>query len=101
MRCPWCWTAATPAPQRLPVYDRHQIEEAAASRDLNNVRAPHLVRSARAFDTSNGDGVAVREREIERLYAKTGQLMVERDFWPRGPEDEGPDRRQLVACLLL
>ena len=35
-------------------------------------------KAARAFDTGNGDGAA--EREIERLHAKIGQLIVERDF---------------------
>jgi len=37
-----------------------------------------LDQAARAFDTGNGDGAA--EREIERLHAKIGQLIVERDF---------------------
>jgi hypothetical protein len=32
----------------------------------------------RAFDTGNGDGAA--EHEIERLHAKIGQLIVERDL---------------------
>ena len=37
--------------------------------------------AARAFDTSVGhDGEAAREREIEKLHAKIGQLTVERDF---------------------
>jgi transposase len=39
-----------------------------------------LDQAARAFDTGNGDGAAEREREIERLHAKIGQLIVERDF---------------------
>ena len=37
-----------------------------------------LDQAARAFDIGNGDGAA--EREIERLHAKIGQLIVERDF---------------------
>src|SRR5215831_13607484 len=37
-----------------------------------------LDQAPRAFDTGNGDGAA--EREIERLHAKIGQLIVERDF---------------------
>ena len=37
--------------------------------------------SARAFDTGVGrDAEDVREREIEKLHAKIGQLTVERDF---------------------
>ena len=36
--------------------------------------------AARAFESGNGDGAADREREVERLHAKIGQLTVERDF---------------------
>jgi transposase len=37
--------------------------------------------AARAFDPGIGrDGEAEREREIEKLHAKIGQLTVERDF---------------------
>jgi transposase len=36
--------------------------------------------AARAFESGNGDGAGDREREIERLHAKIGQLIVERDF---------------------
>jgi transposase len=37
--------------------------------------------AARAFDADAGrDAEAQREREIERLHAKIGQLTVERDF---------------------
>jgi len=37
--------------------------------------------AARAFDTGAGkDAEAGREREIEKLHAKIGQLIVERDF---------------------
>ena len=36
--------------------------------------------AARAFEHGNGDSGADREREIERLHAKIGQLIVERDF---------------------
>jgi transposase len=36
--------------------------------------------AARAFDNGNGDRAADHEREIERLHAKIGQLIVERDF---------------------
>jgi transposase len=36
--------------------------------------------AARAFDGGAGDGGADREREVEKLHAKIGQLIVERDF---------------------
>ena len=37
--------------------------------------------AARAFDPGIGrDDESVREREIEKLHAKIGQLTVERDF---------------------
>jgi transposase len=39
--------------------------------------------AARAFEAGNGDAAADREREIERLHAKIGQLIVERDFLAR------------------
>jgi len=40
--------------------------------------------AARAFDAGAGkDDEAAREREIEKLHAKIGQLTVERDFLAR------------------
>ncbi len=36
--------------------------------------------ATRAFESGNGDSASDREREIERLHAKIGQLIVERDF---------------------
>jgi transposase len=40
-----------------------------------------LEQAARAFDAGAGqDAEASREREIEKLHAKIGQLIVERDF---------------------
>ena len=40
--------------------------------------------AARAFDAGIGrDGEAERQREIDRLHAKIGQLTVERDFLAR------------------
>jgi len=40
-----------------------------------------LEQAARAFDAGVGnDAEAAREREIEKLHAKIGQLTVERDF---------------------
>jgi transposase len=36
------------------------------------------------FDSSGGgDAASGREREIERLHAKIGELIVERDFLAR------------------
>ena len=43
-----------------------------------------LEHAARAFDVGVGrDAEADREREVERLHAKIGQLTVERDFLGR------------------
>ena len=40
-----------------------------------------LEQAARAFDAGVGnDAEASREREIEKLHAKIGQLTMERDF---------------------
>jgi transposase len=40
-----------------------------------------LAQAARAFDPGVGrEGEEAREREIEKLHAKIGQLTVERDF---------------------
>lgn len=39
-----------------------------------------LDQAARAFESGNGEAAAGRDREIERLHAKIGQLIVERDF---------------------
>ena len=40
-----------------------------------------MEQAARAFDAGVGnDAEAAREREIEKLHAKIGQLTVERDF---------------------
>jgi transposase len=40
--------------------------------------------AARAFDPGVGnDAEASREREIEKLHAKIGQLTVERDFFAK------------------
>src|SRR5262249_47775208 len=45
--------------------------------------------AARAFEAgSNAEND--HEREVERLHAKIGELIVERDFWRGGPEDERP-----------
>ena len=42
-----------------------------------------LEQAARAFETGNGEAAADREREIEKLHAKIGELIVERDFLAR------------------
>ena len=43
-----------------------------------------LEQAVRAFDSGVGNGAeVVREREIEKLHAKIGQLIVERDFLAR------------------
>jgi transposase len=39
--------------------------------------------AARAFESSAGAAGADREREVERLHAKIGELIVERDFLAR------------------
>ena len=39
-----------------------------------------LEQAARAFETGSGEAASDREREIERLHAKIGELIVERDF---------------------
>ena len=39
-----------------------------------------LDQAARAFENGHGNDAAGHEREIERLHAKIGQLIVERDF---------------------
>lgn len=42
-----------------------------------------LEQAARAFETGSGEATSDREREIERLHAKIGELIVERDFLAR------------------
>ena len=43
-----------------------------------------LEQAARAFDAGVGqDAEASRDREMEKLHAKIGQLIVERDFLAR------------------
>ena len=34
------------------------------------------------------EGSKVAEAEVEKLHAKIGQLLVERDFWPKPPADD-------------
>jgi transposase len=42
-----------------------------------------LEQAARAFESGSGDAAASREREVEKLHAKIGELIVERDFLAR------------------
>lgn len=42
-----------------------------------------LEQAARAFESGSGDATAGRDREIEKLHAKIGELIVERDFLAR------------------
>jgi transposase len=42
-----------------------------------------LEQAARAFESGSGDAALSREREIEKLHAKIGELIVERDFLAR------------------
>lgn len=42
-----------------------------------------LEQAARAFETGSGEAASDRGREIERLHAKIGELIVERDFLAR------------------
>jgi transposase len=52
-----------------------------------------LGQTARAFDAGVGrESEETREREIEKLHAKIGQLTVERDFLARR-SGSTPDRR--------
>jgi transposase len=39
--------------------------------------------AARAFETGAGGAASDRAREIERLHAKIGELIIERDFLAR------------------
>jgi len=42
-----------------------------------------LEQAARAFEVGSGEAASDRGREIERLHAKIGELIVERDFLAR------------------
>jgi transposase len=42
-----------------------------------------LEQAARAFESGSGEAASGREREIEKLHAKIGELIVERDFLAR------------------
>ena len=61
------------------------LREAATVADAGSRRLVEAQeQAARAFDAGVGrDAEADREREIEKLHAKIGQLTVERDFLAR------------------
>jgi transposase len=42
-----------------------------------------LEQASRAFESGTGQGAGERDREIEKLHAKIGELLVERDFLAR------------------
>jgi transposase len=42
-----------------------------------------LDQAVRAFESGSGEAASDREREIERLHAKIGELVVGRDFFAR------------------
>jgi transposase len=42
-----------------------------------------LDQAVRAFENGTSEGGADRERELERLHAKIGQWIIERDFLPK------------------
>ena len=42
-----------------------------------------LEHAAKAFDSGGDDGAGRKLREVEELYAKIGELTVERDFLAR------------------
>ncbi|MGY3621842.1 IS3 family transposase [Bradyrhizobium sp. USDA 10063] len=56
-----------------------------------------LEQAARAFDAGGGrESDDAREREIEKLHAKIGQLTVERDFYAEVRKMSTPDRRGML-----
>src|SRR6202040_731697 len=56
-----------------------------------------LGNAARAFDAGVGlDAETAREREVEKLQAKIGQLTVERDFLARRSGMSAPDRGEML-----
>jgi transposase len=42
-----------------------------------------MEQAARAFESGSGHDASTRDREIEKLHAKIGGLIVERDFLAR------------------
>lgn len=64
---------ARPACSPSPRYQMHANQIAAWKKQL-------LDQAARTFESRIGDGAAGHELEMEKLHAKVGQLIVERDF---------------------
>ena len=63
---------------------QHPRFDTSAAYIFNVMEAYWPSKVARAFDPAIGLAAdEVREREIEKLHAKIGQLMVERDFLAR------------------
>ena len=61
---------------------RHEVHPNPISAGARSVKKQLLDHAARAFDPGVGiDADEVREREIEKLHVKIGQLTVERDFF--------------------
>jgi transposase len=62
-----------------------------------------LEQAARAFENVSGDGAAEHEheRDIEKLHAKIGQLLIERDFLAKRSGRSAPRTaaRSLTATI--
>jgi transposase len=59
---------------------------------------------AKVFDDKGAEVQANRDAEVTKLHAKIGQLVVERDFWPKPSiaepgSEEGDDRTRSSTAL--